>query len=413
MRSYSLSSGPLLSLLSAALLFGSGANRISAGQQNRVKAPSQAKSGAKQIALLSGKRQDAKKPPEPPVKTQIGDITISGAQTTEGVLGSREFHLKGPNTEIDVPDKASKSVLHVHADDIRASRVGKNDLGLITLDGNVRYRLVQQTPEGERILEGSSGHAVLRRTTQHLDFTRGVRAKLADPARFSTPATLRTDTLNVAMDAKRYRFNLEGASATNDIRFTPLQPPAAKEGEKPGAPTPVGAVHIAGFRSGELQFGQSIHLQGAGTTCDFASPDEKTSWHLEGEQFEGEFVPDTSDLQRATVTDNVKFHITQPSSDKKAQTTAEGSTPQASYVRSKDGQEMVVHGPFNTSFTDPVHLEKPATIMAEKSATLKLKKAGDSISYSIDDPQQTVKMRIFPKPFEEASAKTTTPPVPK
>ncbi len=421
MRRFRLPWVSLLSSLGASILCSGSAIRTHAEHQASAPPSAPHPSRLKQIALLSNKRQAA--PPQAEKKKlKIGDVTIADFNTNEGVLGSGEFHLLGPYTEITVPDKASKSVLHVHADDIQGSRIGKIDGGLITLIGNVRYRLVQQSDEGERILEGTAGRAILERTKQHMEFTGGTHATLTDAARFSGPATLRTDSLNVAMKSKPARYTLEGAAANNDIRFTPMQTPTVKAGTKltaadpPGAKpaaTPLGTVHIYSFRSGDVQFGEAIHFQGATTTCEFASPDDKTSWRLQGEQFEGEFVPTTSDLQRATVTENVKFHVLQPSADKKVKTTADGTATQASFVRTKAGQEMLAHGPIRVDFTDPEHLEEPMVLTSGPKSILTVKKAGGSLSYRLDDPEHKPKLDIVPKPFAVDEAKPVTPPKPK
>ncbi|MCW3097112.1 MAG: hypothetical protein JWL77_2730 [Chthonomonadaceae bacterium] len=412
MRHFRLSSGRMLSLLGASILCCSSAGNALAGHQNTAKPPSKPGSALKQITLFTRKGKASPPTQEAKPKTQIGDLTISGATKTEGDT-TGAAHLTGPDTEVEIPDKASKSVLFVHADDIRVSRVGKSPYGLITLDRNVRYRLVQKTDSGERSLEGTAGHAEVRRTTKRLELTGGVRAKLTDAARFKGTASLRTGSLQVETDAQPNRFHLDGAAANNDIQFTPLQSPPPKTDGKPAAPTPLGTIHIYGFRSGDLQFGEAIHLQGASTACEFASPDEKTSWRLQGEQFEGEFVPKTSDLQRATVTDNVRFHLTQPAADKKLQTTVDGTASRASYVRSEAGQETLVHGPLHIGFIDPLHLDGPGIVTAEKSATLALKKSGGSFTYSLDDPLHTGKMQFTLKPFEEATSKPATPTVPK
>lgn len=414
MRPLSLPSGRLLSWLGATILCCLGSQQAHAGRQNRPQPLSPRGSRPQQVAL--GARQRPAAPPAPAEiqKLQVGDLTIRGATKSEGVLATGALRWIGANTEIEVPDKASKSVMVVHADDIQASRVGKSEYGLITLSGNVRYRVVQQSSEGERVLEGTAGHAEVRRTAKRMEFTGGVRAKLTDAAHFSGPAILRTGSLIVAMDKQPYRFNLQGSAAENDIRFTPLQSaPPKTTGGKAVAPAPLGGIHIYAFRSGDLQFGEAIHLRGAGTTCEFASPDEKTVWRLQGEQFEGEFVPGTSDLQRATVTQNVRFHVTQPSTDKKTKTTADGKAPQASYVRTEAGQEMIVHGPFTINFTDPEHLEEPMLLTAEQSSTLSVKKSGDSLSYSLDDPNHTQKFHIVPKPFEANEPSPAALPIPK
>jgi hypothetical protein len=413
MNDFRLPSSRLLPLLGATLLYAGGAIHADAGQQRRSPSAAKQKVGLKQIALLSGERKAAAPPPTEIPKLQVGDLTITGASRSGAVFGTGASHWTGPNTEVEVLDRTSKSVLRVHADDVQASRVGKNEFGLITLNGNVRYRLVQQSDEGERVLEGTAGRAEVRRVTHHMEFTGGVHADVTDKVRFSGPATLRTRNLTVAMETKPFQYTLEGVAANNDIQFTPLQTPTVKAGTKPASATPLGTIHIFGFRSGDLQFGKAIHLQGAATTCEFGSPDDLTSWRLQGEQFEGEFVPDTSDLQRATVSQNVRFHITQPSADKKAKTMADGTAPQASYVRSQAGQELVAHGPFRIEFTDAQHLVEPMLITAEESSVLSVKKVGDSLSYDLDDPNRTGTMRIVPKPLEKTVPKPTTPLKPK
>ncbi len=412
MNDFRLPSGRLL-LIGATILCCSEAIHANARQQKRPQPAAKQNVGLKQIAVFSGKRTAAPPPPTEIPKLQVGDLTITGASRSGGVLGTGALRWSGPNTEVEVPDKASKSVLRVHADDIQASRVGKSELGLIVLSGHIRYRLVQQSDEGERVLEGTAGHAEVRRVTHHMEFTGGVHADVTDKARFSGPATLRTGTLTVEMANKPFQYTLEGAAANNDIQFTPLQTTAVKVGAKPTPATPVGTIHISGFRSGDLQFGKAIHLQGAATTCEFGSPDDLTSWRLQGEQFEGEFVPDTSDLQRATVSQNVRFHITQPSADKKAKTMADGTAPQASYVRSEAGQELIVHGPFKINFTDPQHLDEPMLLTAEVSSVLSVKKSGDSLSYDLEDPNHTQKFHIVPKPLEKPKPRPVKPPKPK
>jgi len=411
MRSLPLSSGRLVMVSVSVLCFGL-ATQTFAGQQSKLSSPAEKKPRAKQVALLSGKRKAAPPPQGERAKSQYGDLSVV-SNGVAGVVGTGDIRWIGPNVEIDFPDKASKSVLHVLADDARVSRVGKSEYGLIKLTGNVRYRVVQQAEDGEHILEGTAGNAILQRTKRHMEFTGGVRAKLTDAARFKGPATLRTGSLNVAMEAKPFRYTLDGTAANNDIQFTPLQTKAPKEGAKAPPPSPLGTIHIFGFRSGELRFGQAIHLQGATTTCEFASPDELTSWRLQGEQFDGEFVPDQSDLQRATVKDNVKFHLVQPTSDKKSKKTADGTAPKASYVRSDAGQEMVVPGPFTVSFGDPVHMEEPMVGSGGQSATLYVKKFEDGLTYHIDDLQHTTKFHTQLKPFEEEEPKPVVPPVPK
>lgn len=416
-----LSANRLPALFAAGLLCG--VLQSASGRQSGVPASSPRSSGGRQIALLSGKRQATPQPPknakpEPPVKTQIGDISISGFKTSGGGFGTRDFHFKGPGTEIEVPDKASRSVLTLHADDIEGTPVGKVDGGLIVLSGNVRYRVVQKTAAGERVLEGTAGHAEVRRTTQHIDLTRGVRAKLVDPSQFSGPATLRTTNLHIAMEQQQYHYTLDGPVAENDVQFTPLQTPKlakdAKKDDKPGPPVPVGKIHVFGFRSGDLQFGQSIHLKGASTTCDFTGPEDGSSWHLQGEELEGEFVSGTSDLQRATAMENVKFHVVHPSTDKKYKITVDGITPQASFVRTEKGQELVTHAPFDIKVNDPQHLEEPATIVSQKSvATLNLRKVGDNLLYELDDDDHSSSVNIHPKHIEEPVAKPAALPGPK
>jgi hypothetical protein len=410
MRRFRLPMGHLLLLLGAGVLCYSGTTQAYAGQQSKTLSAVKIGSAVQQVALVARKGKAA---PPPPLKTQIGDLTISGQTKMEQSFTTGALHLIGTETEIEVPDKTGKSILYVHADDIQASRVGKTEFGLITLDHNVRYRLVQQADSGERILEGTAGHAEVRRTAKRMDFTGGVRTKLTDAARFSGPANLRTGSLTVKTDTPSYRFNLEGAAANNDLRFTPLQAAPPKADGKPAPLAPVGAVHIYGFRSGDLQFGEAIHLEGADTTCEFVSPDTKTAWRLQGEQFEGVFVPKTSDLQRATVTDNIKFHLTQPAADKKAQTVVDGTASRASYVRTKTEQETVMHGPLNVQFFDPQRLEEPGLLTAEASATLNLKKSGESLSYSLDDPNHSAKIHFIPKSIDADEAKPKAPPVPK
>lgn len=412
MRHFRLPSGSLLLGFGVSVLSCCSTHSLSASQQQKIQ-PART-SGSKQIASLPGKQQAAPKSQEETKKLQYGDISIAYFTSMEGLLEGKEIHFKGKKTEIDVPDKASKSVLHVHADDIIGTPTPKGNLGLIKLTGNVRYRLVQQLPEGERILEGSSARAVVQRLERHIEFTGGSHVKLTDAARFRGPATLDTGTLNVFMEAKTYRYTLEGPPGGNDIKFTPLQaPPPVKAGAKPGAPTPVGLVHIFGFRSGDLAFGQAIHLHGAGTTCDFASPDDKTAWHLQGQEFEGEFVPNTTDIQRATVMENVKFHTKQPSAHKKLTTTVDGTASQASYVRSKEGQEMVAHGPLDITLDDPEHFEKPAPFTVGPKAKLVVRKEGDTLHYSLVDPDATFQGNFQPKIAADEDTKPANVPVPK
>lgn len=413
MCSIHLSSVRMSALLGTAILACSGLGKATAGQQNGAHPGPKQKPAAKQVALLSGRRKQAPKPQAETTKTKIGDVTIADFTTSEGVIGSREVRFLGQFTEIEVPDKASNSVLRIHADDIHGTRVGPTDLGSITLSGNVQYRLVQQTGGSERVLEGTAGHAELRRGEHHMEFTGGVRAKLTDAARFGSPATLHTGSLTVAMAAKPFHYSLDGDPTNNDIQFTPLQTSAPKTGAKTGTVTPLGRIHAFGFRSGDLQFGQAMHLQGAETTCEFASPDDLTSWRLQGEQFEGEFVPKKSDLQRATVTQNVRFHITQPSADKKAKTTADGTSSQASYVRSEAGQELIAHGPLKIDFTDPERSDEPLVYNGGRSAVLSVKKVGSSLSYSLIDLNNNQKVRVTPKPFDAGEPKPPTLPKPK
>ena len=412
MHHFPLLSGRLLSALGASLLCSMAAQQAHSGRQAGAGHGPARGAGPKQVVLVSNKRGAAPRTQAETPKLQVGDLTISGATKSEGVLGTGALRWTGPNTEIEVPDRASKSVLRVHADDIQASRVGKNQFGLITFSGSVRYRLTQQTDAGERILEGTAGRAEVRRVARYMEFTGGVHAKLTDAARFNGPATLHTGSLTLAMDSRPFRYTLEGAAAGNDIQFTPLQSAAAEDGAKATSGA-LGTIHLFGFRSGDLQFGQAVHLQGAGTTCEFASPDDKTAWRLRGEQFEGEFVPDRSDIQRATVTQNVRFRVKQPSADKKSFTTADGTAPQASYVRSQAGQELVAHGPFKIDFSDPEHSEEPITLTAGQSSILTVKKSDNSLSYALDDPNHTQKFHIVPKPFDVKEAKPTTLPVPK
>ena len=406
----------VLSLLGASAVCWGGTNSAHAGQQSKTLSTSTQGSSSKQVTLV--KSQTAQQP----VKTQIGDVTMSRWNHFDQDLVSGAIHITGTETEIEVPDKASNSILYVHADDIKGSRVGKTEFGLVTLDRNVRYRLVQKADTGERTLEGTAGHAEVRRSSKRMDFSSGVRAKLTDPSRFSGPATLITTKLTVRTDTPSYRFDLQGAAANNDIRFTPLQaetpkadPKAAppKADAKPGPLVPVGTVHLYGFRTGDLQFGESIHLQGPDTTCEFASPDTKTAWRLQGEKLEGVFVPKTSDLQRATVTDNVKFHLAQPSADKTGQTVADGTASRASYVRADADQVTVMHGPLNIMFFDPQRLMEPGLLTSEESGTLTLKKSGDGLAYSLDDPSHTAKIHFIPKTVGEDEAKPKTPPVKK
>ncbi len=410
MRSSLLPSGQVLSLLGVSAFFLCAVTQAQSGQKRGTANSVQRTSQSRQVVLLPSKRTAAPPAQGEVQKTKIGDITFSKAQKFEVLPEAGTAHWVGPNTEIEVPDKASSSVLLVHADDILASRVGKTQFGLITLNGDVRYRLIQKTDTGERILEGTAGHVEVRRAARRIDFTGGVHTKLTDAARFSGPATLRTGALTLDMDSKPSRYTLEGGAGGNDIQFTPLQSVPEKVGEKPAAAAPLGAVHLYGFRSGDLQFGKAVHVQGAATTCEFSSPDAKTAWKLQGEQFEGEFVPDKSDLQRATVTDNVRFHVMQPSADKKSKTVADGTASQASFVRTQSGQEMVAHGPLKIDFTDPQHFEEPMTLTAQQSSVLTVKKDGNSLSYALNDPQQTQKIHIVPKPFDVSDSKPATPP---
>ena len=416
MRYFRLSSGRMLSGLGAAALCCSGTHVARAGQQNKLR-PDSRQPGLKQIAVVSGKRTV---PPTEHLKQQFGDITFVDADKWNVDLGKGTTHWVGAHTEIEVPDKASKSVLYVHADDILGSRVGKMNIGLIVLSGNVRYRLVQKSDAGDRVLEGTAGHAELRRATKLMEFTGGVHTKLTDAEQFRGPATLRTGSLTVAMETKPFRYSLEGVAANNDIQFTPQQAaasktdskPASKADGKPAPPTPLGTFHAYGFRSGDLQIGEAIHLQGAGTTCEFASPDEKTAWRLQGEQLEGEFVPKKSEIQRATVTQNVRYHVSQPSKDKKTQTTVDGTAPQASYVRTQAGQETVVHGPLTMNLDDLQHLAKPAVMTAGQRALLTVKKSGESLSWELIDPDHTQTLQFEPKPFDLEETKPAAPPKP-
>ena len=361
---------------------------------------------ARTISLTTRKRTAPPPAQNEMPKTQIGDLTISHVIKMDALLGAGGYRWRGPNTEVEIPDKTSKSVLTVHADDIQVSRVGKNEFGLLTLNGSVRYRLVQKTDDGEHIIEGTAGHAEVRRVTRRMELTGGVRTKLTDAATLDGPATLRTGSLTIAMNANAYRYTLAGGASENDIQFTPI--PKAKDPDEE-APGPLGTIHLTGFRSGDLEFGKAVHLEGGVTTCEFASPDQKTAWSLKGEQFEGEFIPNTSNLQRATVTTNVRFHVMQPSTDKKTKTVADGSSSQASYVRSKKGQELIAHGPLNIDFTDAQHFEEPMNLTAAQSATLSVRKEGESLSFSVDDPKGTQKYRIVPKPFDLSEPKPAPP----
>src|ERR1051326_8006979 len=91
-------------------------------------------SGGRAVAQKTpeSKKQEPKK--QEKKKTVIGDITISDwNQLNTNFNGSAQ--VTGPDTQIEIPDKNSRSKLGLHADDIKIENAGAGK-AIVTMKGH-------------------------------------------------------------------------------------------------------------------------------------------------------------------------------------------------------------------------------------------------------------------------------------
>jgi hypothetical protein len=370
-------------------------------------------SGAGQQALAdrpSPRRGQAQKPvaqaaqPEKPKSLRIGDIEIRNARQMKGALDLSTSTITGPNTMIEVPDKASGSHLSLHADEIVVTGINQPGHGHIVMSGHLRYTLTQPTPEGVRRLAGTAVHGDFRRETQRIALTGGVRCDLTDP-RLEGPGMLRASTVDVDIKSEPYLFTLSGDSGANDLRFTPR----ARAGRK-SPTTQVGEIHITRWDSGTFKTGEIAKFDGAAVVADLKSRSGSQEGRLTARHIQGDFAP-TGEVVSALAQDDVHFDIHRPiarkrpgGKDEEGRQEVSGTSRQA-LLESEAGR-FTLDGDIDATVVNTLNLAEPARIQAARLVVTE-PPAGSSaqpMRFELTGAPNHRRLTFTPRPPEPAPA---------
>src|SRR5579871_2194283 len=213
-------------------------------------------------------------PSNKPQVTSIGDVTITSVGIRSNLRrGTLVF--TGPDVVMASRDSTQPTQFRLLADEVNAKRaIGNKENGTIDLSGHIRYTITQQTKQGmRRTIQGTAGHAAYEQATKRVLLTEGVQATMTEEAgkageeKLEGPATLRSSTATIFTDRSQ-RYELDGDPAVNDIKFTPSRKGNAKD-NKPAQPMAGTPVHIHSFKSGVIDQGHNIVVNGPEAIVDF------------------------------------------------------------------------------------------------------------------------------------------------
>jgi len=311
----------------------------------------------------------AKKPAPPPAaSTEAKRIAIGDVVFTGYVRGSTDFSTKadlfGPNTMVEVPDKNSKSLLKIHADEMHFLRGKGPGREIVEMHGHVRYAVTQSTPEGERRLNGTAGHGDFHRETHKIALTNGVQCEMTDP-RLDGPGTLRAGKVVVDISSTPYLYTLDGDSGTNDVRFTP-RPRDIKKNPN----GQIGRVHVTQWATGTFQPGKVVSFDGQLVLADLQSRSGAQAGQLKARHIQGDFAP-SGELVKARANEDVHYRMERPISRK----LADGKTQEGRQEVTGTSNEAIfepaagrftLDGAIDATLVNTLYFAEPAKLLASR-----------------------------------------------
>jgi len=246
----------------------------------------------------------------------IGDITITGFQSSRADQASGGFIISGSGTTVTAPDPASHTTLIVHADEIRGVPDDQTDSkepgSRIDMEGHITFQIRQSLPAVNtktghkpaetRIVNGTAGHILYRKTEKIVHLTRGVRATILDPANLNGPAHVTSDSMSIDIAVAPSKLMLDGDADHDSLVFTPASnsTPAPVSGQatkthsvKPADSTP---IHVTGFVKGQFQAGETAEFSGPAVRIETERDYAGNRFNLVSTGFSGSF--DTTGIRK-------------------------------------------------------------------------------------------------------------------
>ena len=361
-------------------------------------------------------------------------------------------HIQGNGTvaEFDNPD--NKTEIALHANDIKAEFDGAiaENIKSVTAKGALRYRLYRPKPEvakgipekqGEQELQGTGSELRYDYENRIVSLNGAVDATLKETVQLLEPARLKAKRLTFSTE-EPFKYELKGSPEESLVSFRlrppklkeapPTQEPAATEAEPGATAEPEaekvpkqtflsGSVTLTGFETAVFEPGKSV-------SCNAPN---KMNLQLDAKDTETLSVSRVStheflavlnvagELVSAKTNGSVKFYIQQRKSASKTTSVSTAQkrngkaqlkpasilSPQrvmqsfagvaSNLVYKGVEQDLILVGPYETTFTDPELFAEPAIFKGEAGDTITRQFVKEKLIW--DSPNRTSTTEAFPK----------------
>ena len=361
-------------------------------------------------------------------------------------------HIQGNRTVAEFNNPDNKTEVTLHANDIKAEFDDPIDANIknVAAKGSLRYRLYRPKPEvakgipekqGEQELQGTGYELRYDYENRSVSLNGAVDATLKETVQLLEPARLKAESLTFSTE-EPFKYELKGSSVESLVSFRlrppklkeapPAQEPAATEAE-PGATSEAetakvpkqtflsGSVTLTGFETAVFEPGKSVSCN-APNRMNLQLDTKDTETLSVSRVSTHEFVAELNaagELVTAKTNGSVKFYIQQRKSASK--------TTSASTARKRNGkaqlkpasilssqivmqsfagvasnlvykgveQDLILVGPYETTFTDPELFAAPAVFKGEAGDTITRQFVKEKLIW--DSPNRTSTTEAFPK----------------
>jgi hypothetical protein len=348
----------------------------------------------------SSRRQQPQKPPanaaqpapiNDPKKLTFGDVEVLHFQKMTGNI-DRGMKLTGSRTLVTVSDKASRSTLVFHADEITFRKEKKDVSDHIEMKGSLRYTVTQKEKDGsQRLLEGTAGAGAYRRIAERLELNGGVNATLTDEVRLKKPASVVADRVTVNIGTTPFTYSIGGSPQTTRVQFEP-RPPAPEPNAKEAPRSGLSYVEITRFREGTFQAGLKAEFNGPDVTVKLRNDSDGTDAKFEGEEIETIFAEDRKSIKRVVTNRKATFTVKRPARENKGEEVVDGSCGRAIYDADED--QVTLKEAVEARVTSPLSLKEPATLTAD----MVMFRTKRPYQYVVSGAAERTRIKFTPKP---------------
>jgi hypothetical protein len=352
------------------------------------------------------------RPDAPPAKQEgrYGDIVVRNSRVIKYKSDFSSATISGPDTVIDVPDKANKSNARIHADSIVMRQEGGQTAGLVDLSGNVTVHAVQRVDKGaERIIDATAGHGLYQRKEHRLTLDTGVQITIRDDARLDGPGKLSGDTVVVEMRKDANRYLVSGVPAHTRVDAPMRELSAAAEGPKsaprPPAHAPVRTYRLQAYRfdEAELQVGRLARATGASSVFVVEDALDQSRAEIHSREVSAAYTEDGDAISQIHASSGARWLFTRPTPNARWTQMLSGRSGQVSYDPRTGGCLMA--GGVQAVLTDPADLLKPATISADRMLAIPSGPAKARVySYELSGLAARARIRFTPIPQPKPAA---------